>query len=872
MKIFNNFSELAQAKVLTGTPVRILKPALIDGVAEASGEGLSLLSGNVFVAQFNDQEAITARKTNLLDDSFTSGVSAYINRYSKDSSGNWVGATEGKTSSVFYNGQIWWPLVEIPYTANGYLVTAWGHPTGNPDILEVSVSTGAVIQFNRFSGLIDGISGGGGSIISEVPPTNPLAGVRWTRCSDMRSFIWYVDVDGSQWVEDHPSVGFPTHSTGVDVSIDTLDGPSNVQEFVDRRPVSILTFGGVDDDDGSLTTTNNLLAFSKYFTYLNSIGGGTMYLPKTNTGGYFINGDDTTQVLAPIEVFAEEGVYLRIIYSGGTSNSPFANNNLKYNRELTKIQQNFGFTNYGSPSSGALPSEHLPTITQAQGIYSEPRVLVGTNFSIVDLDNPDTILTPISQSSDSVTFEGTGRITAAIKASKIGEEVFSLMSNPVSGVFLAGVKTLNGYSYYSQDSGTQVVNLVEGTSDLDPIVIGVQYSLMDQQRDLFNNALMSIRVISARRFSVLANGLVVGTHKTRSNITGVIFGSDNIAGPTSISQFSAVRTNSTGGSKPLRIVCLGDSISDNDVQYSPYRLMSSILQSQGQQIGEMNNLSKSGEVASQQYARLLDIGVGYDYCLIQVGVNDIQGTTPFAAFSSTIKAICERAKLMGMIPIVGLPTQFYSKDEANAHGQTGGQDTANNAQSHTYKSILIRAVAEVGGLVNLQSMKNYGAITASWLDYNTEGVQTDSVLVDNIHPTPYGASMLGLGWAESVLGSLHMMDDTDHILFESIPTSWLQNGFGLNRRPTIRNFIISGEIDLEGGNPVEGNPFMKLPPHLKLNSIKMQPVTAVGSAGLPIGTANLYIGVDGNCYGFNVPANTVYLSLGEIDLSDVTFV
>ena len=110
--------------------------------------------------------------------------------------------------------------------------------------------------------------------------------------------------------------------------------------------VNVKWFGAIDDDDGSLTTTNSKDAFTKCFEYLNSIGGGTIYLPKDKTGGYFLNGDDTTQVTTPIEIVAEEGVYLRFIYSGGITNSPFASNNLKYNRELKKIMHNFGFNTY----------------------------------------------------------------------------------------------------------------------------------------------------------------------------------------------------------------------------------------------------------------------------------------------------------------------------------------------------------------------------------------------------------------------------------------------------------------------------------------------------------------------------------------------
>lgn len=158
MKTFNTFVELALARITTGTPVRILKPSLIDGIVENEGEGLSLVSGNVFIPQFDDQEALTGRKISLLDDSFESGFNAYINVYKKNDDGEWESSNEGHTSTIYYNGQLWWPLLDIPYLEGGYQITSWSQPTLNPDILEVSVQGGSVIQFNRFVGVNPSIS------------------------------------------------------------------------------------------------------------------------------------------------------------------------------------------------------------------------------------------------------------------------------------------------------------------------------------------------------------------------------------------------------------------------------------------------------------------------------------------------------------------------------------------------------------------------------------------------------------------------------------------------------------------------------------------------------------------------------------------
>jgi len=49
-----------------------------------------------------------------------------------------------------------------------------------------------------------------GSTVSETPPPLPLDGERWTRCTDMKGFIWYIDDTSAQWIEDRPSYGTDT--------------------------------------------------------------------------------------------------------------------------------------------------------------------------------------------------------------------------------------------------------------------------------------------------------------------------------------------------------------------------------------------------------------------------------------------------------------------------------------------------------------------------------------------------------------------------------------------------------------------------------------------------------------------------------------
>lgn len=151
MKVFNTLAQLQLAQVLTGTPVRVLNPALIDGiVVESTGdflsEGFALQSGNVFVPRMDDQEVLTGRKS-------TVGVlGSTIAQFSKDSAGVWQLDTSGKTSTFFYAGQLWWPDNEV---VDVFTVIAINAPIGDRIEVQVRDTSGALSyqSFSRFSGL-----------------------------------------------------------------------------------------------------------------------------------------------------------------------------------------------------------------------------------------------------------------------------------------------------------------------------------------------------------------------------------------------------------------------------------------------------------------------------------------------------------------------------------------------------------------------------------------------------------------------------------------------------------------------------------------------------------------------------------------------
>nr|MCV5142885.1 hypothetical protein [Escherichia coli] len=76
----------------------------------------------------------------------------------------------------------------------------------------------------------------------------------------------------------------------------------------------------------------------------------------------------------------------------------------------------------------------------------------------------------------------------------------------------------------------------------------------------------------------------------------------------------------------------------------------------------------------------------------------------------------------------------------------------------------------------------------------------------------------------------------------------------------------SGLISLHATNINDGSVAFTLPPSFKVDSVKMLAVTGTNSSGLPVGVCNLYVGTDGKCYFFNIPAGVTQVSMDGVVL------
>lgn len=81
-------------------------------------------------------------------------------------------------------------------------------------------SSGQVYEYGDYTYTFDGVKWtsilryglAAAKVSSETPPPNPEAGLMWYVPSTGESYLYYVDEDGGQWIEERPSIGAVAHN------------------------------------------------------------------------------------------------------------------------------------------------------------------------------------------------------------------------------------------------------------------------------------------------------------------------------------------------------------------------------------------------------------------------------------------------------------------------------------------------------------------------------------------------------------------------------------------------------------------------------------------------------------------------------------
>jgi lysophospholipase L1-like esterase len=210
------------------------------------------------------------------------------------------------------------------------------------------------------------------------------------------------------------------------------------------------------------------------------------------------------------------------------------------------------------------------------------------------------------------------------------------------------------------------------------------------------------------------------------------------------------KRNKGYGMRPLRIVAVGDSTADKNNPFSWVNHMVRVMSGVGGvQFKTILNQAVAGQTSVQQAAifNATDFQAlgGFDYALIDIGINDIGGSVATSDFITAIVSMITTCTTYNITPIIGLPALFYNQSAATPYGQTG-QPSANADRGAPYRLQLLRKLAELNVQVALLPIQDMGAIVPSLLS-----TSLDPVVQDNVHQSGFGAELKGRGGRKRLL-------------------------------------------------------------------------------------------------------------------------
>ena len=649
---------------------------------------------------------------------------------------------------------------------------------------------------------------------------------------------------------------------------------SAVLEDLGLSDVSILQYEGLDNYDG-VNGHNNFIALNQLIAaYPN---GCRIRLPRTQggSGHYLFEGSLGVADMSRFVLDPDPGVEATLI--GLTS--PLLAPGLRFTREFLLHMKNQGYTYHLSPTPLGSVSGKPYVLSAGDGESPlTERVFTHTEFAFNSL-NPQTGVQAVFSASTDGEYASFGAIPAGqfVVGSvpvRPGHELHALltMSNAMSGSFSAYVQTEAGFILICQPKGGGAYTrytFVEGfnvqtETFADPLPDNPAYRL--------GSAQVGIKVHSPWSFSLLVNHIEIQRlDQLTSPITRAGWGAGFVT-TTDLAYIShpvRIKGNKTYGLRPLSIVTVGDSTADKTNQFSWVNHLVRIASGTGGiQFKNVLNLAVAGQTSVQQAATFnaqdFQALGGFDFALIDVGINDIGGGSSPESFLNAIVSIINKCRANYIVPIVALPGMFYDQSAALPYGQIG-QDSANADRGALYRMPLLRKLAELDVQVATTPLANMGAVIPSLLT-NT---RCDPVVQDNVHQSAWGAELKGMGWAQSLIGYLFSRTRKD-ISARTVRAAWLPNSsIGVNLKPQYQ--IIGDEFSLVGGidtpaGLADNTLIMALPQVYAPKSTIRMPITCQkDNAGVSVwlqSTATLMIYPDGQFVVSGVPSDSRYFWLG----------
>lgn len=654
------------------------------------------------------------------------------------------------------------------------------------------------------------------------------------------------------------------------VNINNIDAIASVYNneiafYLNNSDGDIRNYGGKDDylygnDEG---TDNKLI-----IDFLYSKKPIKIKLPKTEngTGVYFYDGYTTETDATGIEIIADEGVSI----ANKNGRSPLWIKGLKINREVESYRIDAKYKTYIGPNSYTKLSEKSRMASASVGQIFTPKKIdlsQARNFTLSLWPNGNlTSANPASSSDISINW-GVAPASNFYLSSVpvvVGDHITAHMTDTLDRC-AAFIETDNGWLIINSASDSGVMQVTEKSGAANSVQYDFTESVLSQKSYSFNRAALGLIIYGTKSFGITVNGILLRRIDTQDAIVSAGWGAGFESGGASlsISRASYFKNKKTVGVKPLKIVGVGDSTSDDALPPSQYQYMSQYLGGAiGAQVLELNNIAVAGQTSTQQLSILQSTDIsGFDYCLIQIGVNDIQTGFPSLSYAANIESMLDYCDANHVTPIVGLPTGWYSQADAQAYGQDGQATNDTNTNVGPYRAALMQVLADRGNvLMNPSSVEDQGAIIASLL-----GTDLDPMVGDNIHPTALNQMCSGYSYAKAIIGHATGIDSKGGEV--KSPKNWWAGTLGTTTTPqytTSKDKIFwSWFLSTDGVTISDGDIVGTIPERLRPeSSLYINAINATLTSYVPTANPNavLHIGTDGNIRAYSIDPAAIYVS------------
>lgn len=332
------------------------------------------------------------------------------------------------------------------------------------------------------------------------------------------------------------------------------------------------------------------------------------------------------------------------------------------------------------------------------------------------------------------------------------------------------------------------------------------------------NSIITIRVVSWNRVDILFNGFVARTFTIPpgSAVFQVGFGGYAAANGDAFIVRNLTQTKYKPATFNSLLSCriFGDSRSAPHLDSWVEHLKNAMDLTAGVRLWKIDNQAVSGQNSAAQWAQMQSVGVtDVDAVIIDIGTNDVQGSTGVATFTANLTNMIDTVQAAGKYLIVCNFDLWYTQALAGGIGQ----NATNYDAGAQYRAALLQLCGEKGVKV-VDHTAYSGPVLAHYVnaalgtDLTTAG---DSYMGDNIHQTSQANRLRALHVARAFCG---LLMSRPSLAQPPIALTNVKNGWTISLQSIYATIDEAGTVTFDGllsaGTKTNGTVVMTLPQHL----------------------------------------------------------